>query len=227
MPKARSAVANVQTTPAAPTGAYSTTFPLTENPISEGGNWTNTISGSFNAPVVTSGGNATGPSSTGFNDSIAMLTGTYGRDQTITATAYRGGSSGAAEIELHLRMAMFPNGIGGGSPGANEIQTYEVDLVPSSGGLELVKWNGPQGTFTNLQGGFLVGGVINDGDVFEVSAIGPAGSTAFVVKQNGTTILTYTDTSAFTAGNPGIGFDAGTPGDGANLGWRDYSVVTS
>src|SRR5690242_18845250 len=37
-------------------GGYTTTFPLTENPISEGGHWINTVSATWNAPVSTVGG---------------------------------------------------------------------------------------------------------------------------------------------------------------------------
>lgn len=198
--------------------SYSTNFPLNENPISEGGHWTNTISKSFNAPVVTTGGHAIGPGSGGYNDSIAMLTGTYGRDQSITATAYRGGPSGPAEIELHLRMTMVP-----GTP--DEIYTYEVDILPSLAAVVLVKWGGPQGQFTNLASGTLDG--VADGDVFTASAIGPANATVFTVTKNGRTILQFTDTAAYATGNPGIGMDAGNPADGANLGWKSYTVTTN
>jgi len=199
--------------------SYSTTFPANENPISESGNWENTISGTFTAPVSTTGGHAVGLDSTGVNDSIARLVGAYGRDQTITATAYRGGASGAAEIELHCRMTMTP-----GAP--DTIQTYEFDILPSVDAIVIAKWDGSQGTLTNLTNDSGLGGV-SDGDVFEASAIGPANNTVLTLKKNGTIISQATDTAAFPSGNPGIGFDAGTSSDGANLGWKDYSVVTS
>jgi hypothetical protein len=199
-------------------GSYSTEFSLTENPISEGGKWTNTISKTFNAPVSTQGGHAFGLTSTGYNDSIAMLTGTYGRDQTITATAYRGsGASGPAEIELHLRMSM--------NAATQEIYSYEVDFLPSLAAVALVKWHGTQGTFTKIAEAPLDG--VADGDVFTASAIGPAQNTVFTITKNGKTLLTYTDTAAFATGNPGIGFDAGSPSYGANLGWTNYKVTTT
>lgn len=199
-------------------GSYSTDFSLTENPISEGGKWTNSISQSFNAPVSTQGGNAFGLTSYGYNDSIAMLTGTWGRDQTITAKAYRGsGASRPAEIELHLRMRMVPASL--------EIYTYEVDILPSLGAVALVRWHGRQGTWTKMAEAPLDG--VANGDVFTASAIGPASNTVFTVTKNGRVLLKYTDTAAFDTGNPGIGFDAGTPEYGANLGWTSYSVTTS
>jgi len=113
------------------------------------------------------------------------------------------------------------------TPGAPDtIKTYEFDILPSVDAIAIVKWDGAQGSFTNLTNDSGLGGV-SDGDVFEASAIGPANNTVLTLKKNGSIISQTTDTSAFTAGNPGIGFDAGTQADGANLGWKDYSVVTS
>jgi hypothetical protein len=88
-----------------------------------------------------------------------------------------------------------------------------------------VKWAGVQGQWTRIAEAPIDG--VADGDVFSASAIGPANNTVFTIKKNGKTILTYTDTSAFTTGNPGIGFDAGTPSNGQNLGWTSYSVTTA
>jgi hypothetical protein len=198
-------------------GSYSTEFPLNENPISEGGKWVNTISRTFNAPVSTQGGNAVGLTSSAYNDSIAMLSGTYGRDQRVTATAYRGGPSGAAELEIHLRMRMVPGP-------TDQIYSYEVDFLPSVNAVVLVRWHGPQGTFTNMAEAPMDG--VNDGDVFTASAVGPAENTVFTITKNGRTLLTFTDRAAYDTGNPGIGFDAGTPAHGANIGWKNYSVTT-
>lgn len=204
--------------PVAPSGLnYSTNFPLTESPISESGNWVTTTTGTFNNPVSTTGGHAVGLGSSGTNDSVACLVGSYGRDQTITATAYRGGTSGAAEIEIHLRCTI----------GTNSVITYEIDIVPSADVCVIVKWAGAQGDFVNLNSSGSLGGVA-DGDVFEASAIGPANNTVITVKKNTVTIVTYTDTSANVTGNPGMGFDAGTAPNGANLGWKaPFSVVTT
>ena len=197
-------------------GSYSTSFPLTESPISEGGNWVNNATSTFTHPVITTGGHAVGPNSSGDNDAVAQLVGTYGRDQVITAHAYHSGASGPAEIELHLRMLTIA---------PDQIYTYEVDIIPSLSEINLMKWSGNQGSVVQLTSVPISG--VNDGDTFVASAVGPANATVFTVKLNGTTILTYTDTSAFVTGNPGIGFDAGNPSDGDNFGWVDYSVTTS
>jgi hypothetical protein len=203
-----------------PNGSYSTNFPLTENPISEGGAWENTISGTFNNPIITASGRATGPNSSGTNDSIARLTGTtYGRDQIVTGVAYVGGASGAAEIELHTRVRYFP-----GSP--DTVQLYEFDILRSANAIALMKWDGSQGQVTQIATGNISG--IVDGDVFVASSIGPANNTVHTITQNGSQIFTFTETSgAFVLGNPGMGLDAGSPANGANLGWKSYSVTTS
>src|SRR5690349_24525949 len=203
-----------------PASGFSTTFPATENPISEGGKWINTVGGTWNAPVSTAGGtpgHAVGLGSSGFNDSIAMLTGSFTADQQVTATAYRGGASGAAEIDLHLRMTMLP-----GSP--DRVFTYEIDVVPSLRAITIARWNGPQGNFTNLNTGFISG--INDGDVIDATVTGPATAAVITVKLNGVTIVTATDTAGLSAGNPGMGFDAGTQADGANFGIRSFTATS-
>src|SRR5690242_2127992 len=118
-----------------PAPGYTTTFPATENPISEGGHWINTVSATWNAPVSTVGGSpghAVGLNSTGFNDSIAMLTGSFTADQKVTVTAFRGtGAIGTAEIELLLRMTMVP-----GSP--DKVFTYEIDVIPVQSEIVIV-----------------------------------------------------------------------------------------
>jgi hypothetical protein len=204
-----------------PTASYTTNFPGTENPISEGGRWTNTVSATWNNPVSTVGGSpgrAVGLNSTGFNDSIAMLTGSFTADQKVTVTAFKGaGSAGAAEIELLLRMTMVP-----GSP--DKVFTYEIDVIPAQSEIVIVRWNGPQGNFTNLSSGSISG--INDGDVIEATITGPANAVAMTVKLNGATIVTTTDVAGYATGNPGMGFDAGTPANGANFGIKSYSATS-
>ncbi len=71
---------------------YTTHFPLTENPISEGGKWINGgVVGLDWTNVQTTPGFAFGTmpgtaGSPGFADSWALLSGTWGPDQTAQAT---------------------------------------------------------------------------------------------------------------------------------------------
>src|SRR5439155_17446512 len=86
---------------------YSTTFPATENPISEGGNWTSgsaagTCGGSlcyYNFRTTQGFAFGTMPVGVGARDSTAILTGSWGRNQTITATAHWTNFT-AGELEL-------------------------------------------------------------------------------------------------------------------------------
>lgn len=203
--------------------SYSTTFPNTEIVISEGGKWENTVSATWNNPISTVGGSpghAVGLGSSGVNDSVARLVGTYLRDQTVTATVFRNGSVGSAEIEVLLRVTMIPGG-------TDQILCYEMDIVPASNVVGVVKWLGNQGNVTSLVDWTGLPTLV-DGDVFVFSCIGGAGNTVLSGTLNGVSLGTpFTDTSGYTTGNPGMGMDAGNPVDGANFGWKSYSAVTS
>jgi hypothetical protein len=203
-------------------GSYTTTFPNTEDPISEGGNWTNTVNATWNNPVSSVGGSpghAVGLNSTGFNDSIAMLTGSFTANQKVTVIAFRDtGAIGPAEIELLLRMTMVP-----GSP--DKVFTYEIDVIPAQSEIVIVRWNGPQGDFTNLNSTSSPI-TINDGDAIEATIIGPANAVAITVTLNGTVVVTANDSAGYATGNPGMGFDAGTPANGANFGIKSYTVTS-
>jgi chitodextrinase len=202
---------------------YTTNFSLTENPISEGGHWVNTVSATWNAPVSTVGGSpghAVGLNSSAFNDSIAMLTGSFTPDQKVTATAFRGGASGPSEIELHLRMTMVPGAAGD----PDRVFTYEIDVVPSLSAIFIVRWNGPQGMYTVLETGSIAG--VNDGDIIDATVTGPGNAAVITVNRNGAPVVSTTDTAGYASGNPGMGFDAGNPADGANLGFKSYTATS-
>ena len=87
--------------------SYSTAFPLSEGPISEGGKWINgqTVGLDWNN-VYTSGGFSGGvvPSSTPYADPAAILAGSWGPNQTVLARV-RVSTPGAyyQEVELRLR----------------------------------------------------------------------------------------------------------------------------
>lgn len=218
-----SASTTVAVTGVAPGPGYTTDFSLTENPISEGGRWVNTVSATWNAPVSTVGGSpghAVGLNSSAFNDSIAMLTGSFTPDQKVTATAFRGGASGPSEIELHLRMTMVPGAAGD----PDRVFTYEIDVVPSLSAIFIVRWNGPQGMYTVLDTGSIAG--VNDGDIIDATVTGPANAAVITVKLNGAPVVSTTDTAGYASGNPGMGFDAGNPSDGANLGLKSYTATS-
>src|ERR1035438_4153195 len=73
-------------------GTYTTNFPSDENPISQGGNWINGKANGLDwSDVRTTGGMAIGTqvgNEGSDNDSTALLTGTWGPNQTASATVY-------------------------------------------------------------------------------------------------------------------------------------------
>ena len=92
-------------------GTYTTNFPLTENPISEGGKWINGKTVGIDwANVSTTPGLAIGrqSSSIKYDDATALLTGTWGPDQSVTATVHtvNQNSNIFEEVELRLRSSL-------------------------------------------------------------------------------------------------------------------------
>lgn len=197
---------------------YTTTFPATENPISENGNWNTNVPASWTTAVDTVGGSpghAQGENSSASNDSIAMLNGPWGPNHTVTITV-NGNPSGAAEVEAHLRMSFDVPG--------NNVFTYEIDVVPSLTTIFVVRWNGPQGNVTTITQAN--GVTISDGDIIVASISGPANAVKIVVTQNGATLIdgSTLDTAGYATGNPGMGFDAGTVADGQAFNIRGYTA---
>ena len=175
---------------------YTTNFPLTENPISEGGHWINgLINGIDWADVATTPGRAFG-TQTGigpnFADSTALLTGSWGPTQTVQAVVYiaSGDSTTFEEVELRLRSSLS----------AHSCTGYEVNfsVKPDNPYCQIVRWNGPLGDFTLLDARSV--GVVN-GDVVKATAVGST-ITCYI---NNTAIFSVNDTT-YPSGNPGMGF---------------------
>jgi hypothetical protein len=132
-------------------GSYSTTFPLTENPISEGGSWTNggaTGLGWANVQTTPGLSFGTSPVNAGtylYADPTAVLKNAWAQDQQVQATVKVRGAFGRAcckEVELLIRMTIARNSITG----------YELNCSVVSAGpyLTLVRWNGPLNNFTYI-----------------------------------------------------------------------------
>ncbi|HKV75109.1 MAG TPA: hypothetical protein VJN95_11360 [Gemmatimonadales bacterium] len=203
---------------------YSTTFPLTENPISEGGNWVGGFTqGGQWSDVQTTPGHAIGRQqidwARSYSDGTALVTGAWAADQQATATVY---STGPApdnyyqEVELRLRSAITTNSNTG----------YEISFKVSSNAsayLIIVKWNGPWGDFTYLPGGGsgATWGVQN-GDVVSAKIVG----NLITVYKNGVVVTTSTD-NTYTTGAPGIGFnlEAAGAGTNSNYGFSSFTAT--
>jgi hypothetical protein len=195
--------------------SYSTNFPLAENPISEGGNWINGgASGLDWANVRTTPGLAFGTESGfgGYDDSTAVLTGTWNSDQMAQAVVHSVNQNGNIyeEVELRLRTSIV----------AHSITGYEFNFRALSSGdiyVQFVRWNGPFGSFSYFGGA--VGPGIRDGDVIKATAVGNT-LTAYI---NGTQVAQATD-STFMNGSPGIGFfnASGTTSVNADYGFTSF-----
>jgi hypothetical protein len=215
-------LADTATVTITPAGArtYSTSFPLTENPISEGGRWVNGFTTGIDwSDVATKPGMAYGPQRSGFyNDPTALLTGTWGPDQRVTAViAGTANSLCGEEVELRLRST-----ISGHNNRGYEV-TFKNSTDPGSTYLIIVRWNGAFGDFTYL---FDQRGdpkfFIQPGDVISATIVG----NLITAYKNGTVVGQVTDNS-FTSGQPGIGFSFDTSscsGVGAQFG---FSSVTA
>jgi len=192
---------------------YSTNFPATENPISEGGKWINGgLVGLDWTNVRTNAGLAFGTESgsNGYDDSTAVLAGNWGPDQTAQATVHtiNPNSNIFEEVELRLRTTIV----------AHSITGYEINFRCTSDGsqyVQIVRWNGPLGSFTYVS--TTTGPGLHDGDVVKATITGST-ITAYV---NGTSVLQGTD-GTYSSGSPGTGFFLG----GAAVVNSDYGFTS-
>jgi hypothetical protein len=212
--------------------SYQTSFPATEDPISENNNWINggatgldwgnvqTTPGHVFGTNVNPGCSGSDP--TACNDSHAALTGTWAANQSVCATVFIGSglsrTSGTYELELNLHQTIASHYSSG----------YEFNYSLFNNGnqyMQIVRSNGALGTFKVL-GGAVGPPPLNNGDVFCASAIGGALKSWLV--RGGATIATtqpVTDTT-FTGGAPGVGFfnGAGTLADNKNFGFTSFQA---
>ncbi len=134
--------------PEAAATTYTTNFPLTENPISEAGNWINGRTVGLDwSNVSTTPGFARGqqaPDTGNFNDSAALVTGTWGADQTVQVVVRNASTNTTAvmEVEIRLRSTITVHNSTG----------YEVYWSAQSTNpyLTIARWNGPLNSYKNL-----------------------------------------------------------------------------
>lgn len=200
--------------------SYSTSFPASQTPVSEGGNWILPWPAQFPTGMNSIAGvGAFGDAaSSGFQDSVSTLVGTnYGPTQVFDCVVAITGGYGAAEVEIHARTTFD----------TSHIYLYEIDIIPAATRIDLVRWNGGFGDVSLLNTGTL--GAVADGDHFTVSVTNSGSDVLITAAHKGVTIVSVTDTAPnarYLAGNPGMGGDIGGSGS-PNIGWKSYSVVTS
>jgi hypothetical protein len=193
---------------------YTTSFPLTENPISEGGNWINggTVGLDWTNVRETPGFAFGTQTSGGFDDSTALLTGEWGPNQTVSAVVKIAGSDTGSfeEVELRVRSSLS----------AHSCTGYEMIYSAKTSGTycQIVRWNGALNDWTQLDGRYIA--ALHTGDIVKATAVGST-LTSYI---NGVLQLSVTD-SNFPTGNPGIGFYASGDGRIANYGFSSFTAT--
>jgi hypothetical protein len=203
--------------------SYNTSFPATENPISEGGKWHNgRTTGLSWANVQTTPGLAFGTNVSGappYNDSTAVLAGTWGSNQKAQATVYTLNQTSAIQEEVELRLRTTIT--------AYSITGYEFDYRATSDGSQyivIVRWNGTLNNFTYLTPSpcTTCGPGLHNGDTVMATAVGDT----LRLYINGTQYLQATD-STYMGGSPGIGFWnlGGNVRQNSNYGLTSFSAL--
>ncbi len=196
--------------------SYSTHFQLNENPISEGGKWINGAADGIDwHNVITRNGVAYGAVSKGaYTDPTALLTGTWGRNQTARAKVFSRNQTEDyfQEVEIRLRSTLTPHRCTG----------YEVFwrcLKTRNAYVQIVRWNGPVADWTSLQKHTGARYGVKGGDLVEATIVGN------VIRGylNGTEVISATD-DTYSAGKPGIGFNYGVGASNVDFGFSYYEV---
>ena len=202
--------------PRASVRSYSTHFQLDEDPISEGGKWSNGAKDGIDwYNVVTKNGVAYGAVSKGaYTDPTALLTGDWGRNQTVKAKVFGRNQTEKyyQEVEIRLRSTLTRQRCTG----------YEVFwrcLKTQNAYAEIVRWNGKVGDWTSLQKHTGPQYGVKDGDAVEATIVGN------VIKGyvNGVEVISATD-DTYHAGSPGMGFNFGVGESSVDFGFSYYEV---
>lgn len=184
--------------------SYHTDFPLTENPVSEGGNWINggTVGLDW-TNVSTAPGLAIGHQCCAdYTDATALLTGPWGPDQQASATVYSVNQNDACyqEVELRLRSSLSAHVAAGYEISFKASQTDVAYLI-------IVRWNGPVGDFTYLAKLHGVQYGVATGDTVSARIAG----NMITASKNGVPMATVDITSlggrVWSHGAPGVGFN--------------------
>lgn len=201
---------------------YTTTFPATEGPISEGGRWiTGGTVGLDWTDISTRPGRAIGHQVGGhYTDATAVLTGSWGPNQHVAAATFSADPRDECfqEVELRLRSAVS----------AHVNSGYEISYKVSHSSdayLIVVRWNGGLGDFTYLLRRVGAQYGVKDGDVVSASIVG----NVITAYKNGVVMARVAD-STFTSGNPGMGFNlvnapAGCHGTNGNYGFTSFTAT--
>lgn len=196
-----------------PAQSYSTNFAGNESPLSEGGVWSHT--GLDWRNVVKQDGFAFGTQTGlgGYDDSYAILSG-FPPNQSASAVIYFDTNNIPTdchpEVEILLRWA----------DSAHNARGYECNL--NSGGVaEIIRWNGPFGSFTEIDSGSFSHPKPKTGDILKATIV----DNVITVFLNGQVITRAVD-STYADGNPGIGFFHGNCGTNTSFGFTNFTAMS-
>jgi hypothetical protein len=200
--------------------SYSTNFPLTENPISEGGRWINGASTGLdwkNCRTMPGRafGTQAGATPPPYDDSTCVLSGTWGREQSVEATVVVASPTGSQEVELRLLTTIT----------AHRIVGYEVMFsVTNNPYVEIMRWDG--GTtlpaFHSVQFGY--GPQLQTGYRIKATVTAAGLFKAYVDSGSGYVLIIQGTDTTYTTGAPGIGFYNVGSGSNANFGLSSFSA---
>ena len=194
---------------------YTTHFPLTENPISEGGHWVNGETVCSTTPGLAIGHE---DGIHDYTDALALLTGDWGTDQSVMANVYSINQNDACyeEVEIHLRGKLLSSGF----------QGYEVawKCTKTSNAYLIIVRVDSSNSFTilaNLSGAQYG---VDNGDSVRAQMIGKT----ITVYTNGVQKAQVTDVNAYGSGNPGMGFNLhGCVGTNSDYGFTSFTATAS
>lgn len=210
---------------------YITSFPLTENPISEGGMWTNgAVAGVDWANARTTPGKAfgtqTGNGNDGANtapnkydDTTAILAGSWGKNQYAEAVVFNNEISGSwnSEVEIRLRSTIT----------AHVNSGYECNIrvkASATSYVEIIRWEGAIGIYTSLVHTDNAAFALSTGDIISASIEGD-----FIQVFRNHVLIASAHDSTWTTGAPGMGFylnNQGATGDPSRSGFSSFLAVT-
>jgi|SRR5215831_774628 len=193
---------------------YATDFHAEENPLSEGGAWTNAGAvGRDWTNVRTRPGFAFGTQSGsgGYDDSVALLSGFPPNHSASGVLVVNPNISGDFhEAEIWLR----------GEIRAHHAVGYECSLAWNGSYCTVTRWDGPFGKFTQLAEVKSLGKRVT-GDILSARIVGGT----ITVALNGSQILQVIDRK-YKYGNPGIGFYREQNGENWDIGFSRYSATS-
>lgn len=206
-----------------PSQNFSTSFPGTENPLSQSGAWRTPVN-FYKQPRTTPGKCFGNDVTDNYDDALGQLVSPdFGNNYRISAHVFRQSlytTLFSHEVGLYGRLL-----IDNSNPANTLVRGYEFLFPFDSGSFQIVAWLGidhSSGNFSSLSPVDQNGGLqpVQDGDLLEIELVG----NNFGAYQNGLLIATLTDATWPTGGGPGFGAYVNTGSLAANYCITDYAV---